>query len=232
MQPLIAVLILAIGFLCGSLPTALLLGRLKRIDIREHGSGNIGATNVLRVMGKGWGVLCLAVDVFKGWLPVYLASYLFLLSGLTYLTVDAWMWLAGVAAIFGHMFTPFLNFKGGKGVATSVGVFIAIAPIPLLICVVLALVIVWLTGWISLASVVCSAMLPVLILIERPARGMNVPWTSIGVTLVLALLIAWKHRTNIQRIRAGTEPRLFDQIDGVAPPSSSPSGPDAGGNPS
>lgn len=209
------VIALAVAFLIGSFPTALMLGRLRGIDIRRHGSGNIGATNVFRVMGRGWGFLCLAIDVFKGWLPVWLTDLTFKLFAIPWLTSDAWLWIAGLTAIAGHMFTPFLRFRGGKGVATSIGVFLAIAPLPLLICVVVGLLVIWLTGWVSLASIVCSAMLPPLILLVSLFRQLPVPWTSIGVTLMLAAVIAFKHRSNIRRLRDGTEPRLFDKLNAM-----------------
>jgi glycerol-3-phosphate acyltransferase PlsY len=122
------------------------------------------------------------------------------------------MWLAGLAAIAGHMFSPFLGFKGGKGVATSIGALLAIAPLALLAAIAAGLFVIWLTGYVSLASIACSAALPVLIVILNLARRSPVPWTSVLVTALLAVVIAWKHRANIQRLRQGTESRVFDRF--------------------
>jgi glycerol-3-phosphate acyltransferase PlsY len=209
-QILALTLMIALSFAAGSTPTAYLLGRAKGIDIRRHGSGNIGATNAMRVLGRGWGILCLLIDAFKGWLPATLGWNLSILFGLSW-PPDAWMWICGLSAIAGHMFTPFLNFRGGKGVAASIGVMLAIAPVPLLLAAAAGGLIIWLTGYVSLASIVASAMLPPLILIYNLARRLPVGWTTIGITAGLALLIAWKHRGNMQRLRNGTEPRIFDK---------------------
>jgi glycerol-3-phosphate acyltransferase PlsY len=163
-------------------------------------------------MGKKWGGLCLALDVLKGWLPVTLMAKAYLLTSLRGLPQDGWMWLAGLAAIAGHMFSPFLGFKGGKGVATSIGALLAIAPLALLAAIAAGLFVIWLTGYVSLASIACSAALPVLIVILNLARRSPVPWTSVLVTALLAVVIAWKHRANIQRLRQGTESRVFDRF--------------------
>jgi glycerol-3-phosphate acyltransferase PlsY len=212
MQLFFAVFFLIVAFAIGSTPTALLMSRSKGIDIRRHGSGNVGATNVLRVMGKKWGILCLALDVLKGWLPVTLMAKAYLLTSLSGLPQDGWMWLAGLAAIAGHMFSPFLGFKGGKGVATSLGALLAIAPLAVLVAVAGGGIIIWLTGYVSLASIACSATLPVLIVILNLARRAPIPWTTVVVTLLLAAVIAWKHRANIRRLRQGTESRVFDRF--------------------
>ena len=198
---------LVVAFLIGSIPTALLLGRLRGVDIREHGSGNVGATNAMRVLGRGWGLACLLADILKGCLPALLPMAEFLgLAG----PIDAWMWAFGLAAIAGHMFSPWLRFRGGKGVATSLGVMLAIAPIPMLVAFFVGALMIWLTGYVSLASMTGAALMPVLILAEALVRHPGVvPWTSIGVTLFLGALVIWKHRGNIQRLRDGTEQRLF-----------------------
>ena len=211
MQSLLAALALIIAFLIGSIPTALLMGMARGIDVRKHGSGNVGATNAMRVLGKPWGIACLLADMLKGWLPV---AFLFPaeLFGAPGVGPDAWRWAVALCAIAGHMFSPFLRFRGGKGVATSIGVMLAIAPLPLLIIVLVAVAIIWLTGYVSLASVVGASLLPVLILLLNLTRP---PWVTILITALLAAVIVYKHRSNIRRLRQGTEARLFDRIRDV-----------------
>jgi glycerol-3-phosphate acyltransferase PlsY len=124
------------------------------------------------------------------------------------------MLVVGASAIAGHSLSPWLRFKGGKGVATSLGVFLAVAPVPILICITLGFVLIAWTGYVSVASITGAALLPILIILIP--GGPERPWTVIGLATVLAVFIIWKHRTNIQRLRAGTENKLF----GAHPPSS------------
>jgi len=199
--PLIA---LVLSFMIGSIPTAFLMGRARGIDIRQFGSGNVGATNAFRVLGKSWGLACLLIDMLKGLVPVMLFTpNLFFQAWHGYASYE---WLIGLAAIAGHMFSPFLKFRGGKGVATSLGVVLAIAPWPMLIALATGLVLIWLTGYVSVGSIAGAALLPPLTLILQWGER---PWTSVAITFFLALAIVWKHRANIQRLRAGTEKRLF-----------------------
>lgn len=197
---------LIIAFFIGSFPTAYVLGLARGIDIRNHGSGNPGATNAFRVLGKTWGIVCLILDILKGWLPVtVLAGVGGTRSGGA---LELWLWMLGFAAISGHMFSPFLRFRGGKGVATSLGVILAIAPKAMLAAFVAGVGVIWLTGYVSLASIVGAGLLPILILIlQWPER----PWVSVLVTILLAGIIVFKHRGNIARLRAGTERRLFEK---------------------
>ncbi len=207
-------LALLVSFFCGSIPTAYLMGKkIKGLDIRQFGSGNVGATNAFRVLGKGWGTTCLVLDVFKGWLPTMMLGALLVSEHSLHWPSDAKYWAVGLAAILGHMFTPFLKFKGGKGVATSLGVVLAIAPLPVLIVAVVAVMIIWLTKYVSLASIIGSALLPLMILILQFKQD---PWTSVTITTLLGLMIIWKHRSNIQRLRAGTEKRLNDKTTAQA----------------
>lgn len=198
----LALIALLLAFLLGSIPFALLLGRMKGVDIRRHGSGNVGATNAFRVLGKGLGILCLVLDMLKGWLPVTVLGRGHAGLGLG---TEGWMWALAFAAIAGHMFSPWLHFRGGKGVATSLGVLLAIAPLPLLVAFVGGLLIIAVTGYVSLASMTCAALLPVLIFAFHAAAP---PWLSIALTAALAVLIIWKHRSNITRLRNGTESRI------------------------
>lgn len=208
-KPIFGILI---AFAMGSIPTALILGRLKGIDIRQYGSGNVGATNAFRVLGKQFGITCLVFDILKGFLPVrvLLPVEIFApaIHASTMWPVHSWAWLIGLAAIAGHMFSPFLKFKGGKGVATSLGVLLGIAPLPVLIIFVLGIVIIWLSGYVSLASITGSALLPVLIVLFNIR---DVPWLSVLLTMLLGMMIIWKHRANIGRLRAGNEKRWFEK---------------------
>jgi glycerol-3-phosphate acyltransferase PlsY len=202
------ILALLAAFMIGSIPTAYVMGRIKGIDIRLQGSGNVGATNAFRVLGKGWGVACLGFDILKGWLP---ARALFQAEFFApHWPLDGWQWAVGLAAIAGHMFSPFLKFKGGKGVATSLGVILAIAPLPTLAVFVIGVATVVATGYVSAGSVLGAALLPVLVI----ALGTTtVPplqaWTSFAITFFLGAAIIYKHRANIRRLRAGTEKKIL-----------------------
>jgi len=200
---------LVIAFAIGSIPTAYWMGRWQGLDIRHYGSGNVGATNALRVLGVKWGIVCLGLDVLKGYLPTALAL---LLPGEVFAIgwpPNSWPWAVGAAAIVGHMFSPFLKFCGGKGVATAIGVILAMAWLPILLALIVGTLIIWLTGYVSVASIAGAALLPFLILLFQFRQQ---PWISILVTALLAVVIIWKHRANIDRLRNGTEPRVFDQI--------------------
>ncbi len=188
------ILLLAGAYLLGSIPTGLLLAKAAGVDIRNTGSGNIGATNVYRTLGRSVGIATLVGDCLKGLLPVLAAKYL----GMS----ELWVALAGLAAFLGHVYTVFLGFKGGKGVATALGVFLGVSPLSVLVAlgIFIACVATW--RFISLGSIAAAAAMPpvVAILDRRPP--------FVGVTLVIALLVIWKHRENIQRLRAGTETRF------------------------
>ena len=188
------ILLLAGAYLLGSIPTGLLLAKAAGVDIRATGSGNIGATNVYRTLGRSVGIATLVGDCLKGLLPVLVAKYL----GMP----DLWVALAGLAAFLGHVYTVFLGFKGGKGVATALGVFLGISPLSVLIALVIFIAVVATSRYISLGSITAAAaMPPVMALLDgRPPL--------VAVTLAIALLVIWKHRENIQRLRAGTENRF------------------------
>jgi glycerol-3-phosphate acyltransferase PlsY len=197
-HPLVAVVL---SYVSGSIPAASLAGKWSGVDLRAEGSGNLGATNVLRVLGVRIGLLVFAVDIGKGALPVWF------LPPLTGATGDAGVWTAvacGVAAILGHIRPVFLGFaKGGKGVATACGVFLALAPLQALLSLLIFTVVVLASGYVSLASLTAAFALPVLI-------GASLGWRS-PLFLVAALTFAfvfWTHRPNIQRLRTGTEYRF------------------------
>ncbi len=193
-----------VSYLAGSIPTAYLFGRvLKGIDIRQHGSGNVGATNAFRILGKGPGTAVLVIDVIKGAIVTSLVADLF---GL----VDPMMRVAlGIVAVCGHNWTVFLNFKGGKGIATSLGVLIgltiAIASIrPVVFYTFLSWLAVFLaSGYVSLASIVVSVALPFLALIFPQ------PFAVVLLAIVLCIFVVLRHRPNITRLLEGKESKVL-----------------------
>ncbi len=189
------VILTVAGYLVGAVPFALLISRLKGVDIRQVGSGNVGATNVFRMVGKGLGVLTFACDVFKGFLPAYLFPQL-----LTGAPQDIGL-LFGCAAIAGHNWPVYLRFKGGKGVATSVGVLLGVAPPAVGIGLAAWIIVFALTRYVSLASIAGAVAVPAAGWWLYGADG----WLLPSVLTVLGLLVVWRHRSNIQRLLNGTE---------------------------
>lgn len=189
------------AYFLGSIPFGLLIAKLRgRGDIREAGSGNIGAANVTRVVGVGAGVLTLLLDAAKGFLAVLLASR-FTGGKVT------WVMIAGIATILGHLFPVWLRFRGGRGVATGAGVFLMICPQAVAGAMVLWILVVAFWRYVSLGSIAAAAALPLLTyLLWAPGHAPPLV-VSIGV-LLAAVLIIWKHRPNIERLLAGTEAKL------------------------
>ena len=184
-----------VSYLVGSVPFGLLLSRGSGIDIRTQGSGNIGATNVARLLGKKKGVLTLALDIVKGWAPMVLAAPL--VQGEP--RRDLIIALCGAAAVLGHMFSVYLSFRGGKGVATALGAFLALSPLAVVGCLVVFLLTVRLSGFVSLGSLAGSAA----ILLFLPLLGAP-PWKLQLAAFIVALIWA-KHHENIGRLVRGTE---------------------------
>jgi glycerol-3-phosphate acyltransferase PlsY len=195
--PLLA---LAISYAVGSIPFAYLAGAAAGVDLRQQGSGNLGATNVFRVLGWKVGILVFVADALKGALPVLLLPPRIAAPG------DPMLWAlaCGVAAILGHVRPVYLGFRrGGKGVATAAGVFFALAPVPMLITFVVFVALVLGTGYVSLGSLVAAVLLPLLLLVTHgPASPLFV--VSIGI----ACFVVWTHRANIGRLRRGEEHRF------------------------
>lgn len=186
------IVLLPLAYLLGSIPTGLLLAKaFGGVDIRTTGSGNIGATNVYRTMGRKVGVMTLVGDCLKGLVPVLAAKWLGLSA--------PWIAAVGTAAFIGHVYTVFLGFKGGKGVATALGVFLGTSPLSVLTALAVFALVLWKWRYVSLASVTAAAMMP---LIVAALDGKPV---IIAMTLVIAALVVYKHRENIQRLLAGTE---------------------------
>ncbi len=190
-----------ISYLLGSLPNGLYVANLKGIDIRNEGSKNTGATNVFRVMGAKFGILVLILDALKGFIPLFIAEKL----GVTGNSLV----LIGIIAVIGHTFSPFLNFKGGKGVATSLGIFLYLAPIPMLITLLMFFVVVGITKYVSLGSVLASVMLPLLILIMPVNEKLGNKVIVFIISALLGSYIIYKHRANIQRLKNGTENKFY-----------------------
>ncbi|MHB1310901.1 MAG: glycerol-3-phosphate 1-O-acyltransferase PlsY [Gemmatimonadaceae bacterium] len=198
---------LALSYLSGSIPTAYLAGRLvKGIDLRTVGSGNLGATNVYRVMGARLAALVFVVDLLKGALPVLLLPGL-VLTAVEMEATSAPVWLGiacGVAAILGHAKPVFLLWRGGgKGVATAAGIFLALAPLPLGIALLAFVLVLWRTGYVSAGSLSGGVVLVVALLW---LEGWRSPVTLIGV--LVCAFVFWSHRANITRLRNGTEHRF------------------------
>lgn len=192
------------SYLLGSIPAAYIAGKSKRVDLRKHGSGNLGATNVIRVMGAKIGLLVFAFDMAKGALPVAWFPRLLPTVALPFGSATIAGILCGVAAIAGHVRPIYLKFgRGGKGVATSAGVFLALAPIQTLLTLVIFAVVLFSSGFVSLGSLISAVMLPVLLGVTA---GPKSPLFLISVAV--ALFVFWTHRANIARLRKGEEHRF------------------------
>jgi acyl phosphate:glycerol-3-phosphate acyltransferase len=188
------IILIIVAYLLGSIPTGLLLGKAFGVDIRTSGSGNIGATNVYRTLGKKVGILTLMGDCLKGLVPVLAAKYL---GG-----GDSLMALTGLAAFLGHVYTVFLGFKGGKGVATALGVFLAVSPLSVLFSLAVFLLVVWKWRYVSLASITAAAVIPIAVTIVEQKAFIT------GMAVIISIIVIRKHRDNIDRLKAGTERKL------------------------
>lgn len=228
------------GFLIGSIPFGLLIAKASGVNIREHGSGNIGATNVFRIVGKGPGIACLLLDFLKGFLPVLLAVNLVRFEGrdpiitigfLTSLTetlpvseqffAQSIHVLTALAAILGHNYSPWIGFKGGKGIATSGGAILGLMPFAVIVLLLIWIIAFLVTRYVSLASICVAAALPIMTHLgarfhhlgndeSQPTLWASGTWNKplFFFTLVAGIMAIWKHRTNIQRLLNGTEHRF------------------------
>lgn len=193
---------MVLAYLIGSIPTGYIVARAaKGIDIRDYGSGNVGATNTMRVLGKRLGALVLLVDMAKGAFCVLVLPAMFYTCNM-HTSLAAFKVYIAAFAIFGHIWTIFLKFKGGKGVATTCGVFLTMAPLPALVALLIWLFVVSISKYVSLASLVMSAALPLLMLVFRQ------PYPYFIISLILFLLITYTHRENIKRLFSGTEAKI------------------------
>jgi glycerol-3-phosphate acyltransferase PlsY len=187
-------LLVVFAYLLGSVPIGFLLGSLSGLDIRRAGSGNIGATNVARVVGKRQGLVTLLGDVAKGFIPAFLSlqmGYNLPVTG-----------LIALAAFVGHLYPVFLRFRGGKGVATAFGVFLGLAPMAALVLGAVFLIVALVSRLVSLASLVAASLAPVVFWL------FSYPLLLVGLSLFISLWIILRHRENIQRLRSGAEPKF------------------------
>ena len=201
----VLLIVLVLGaYVTGSLPFALWVGRLRGVDLRHHGSGNLGATNALRVLGPVWGLLTLLLDVGKGYVAVTVFPGLLGLG--TVSGGSLWPLVAALASVLGHVFSPWLRFRGGKGVATTLGAFFALSPWAALAGVAAFVVTVWIWRYVSVGSQVLAVTFTVSTALWGP------PWPLrgyvLGLGVLLCVLIAWRHRANWARVAAGTESRF------------------------
>jgi glycerol-3-phosphate acyltransferase PlsY len=194
--------VLLLAYLIGSLPTGYLLARMKATDIRTVGSGNIGATNVFRILGKGSGIFVLAVDAAKGVLATLALPPLANLISPGMVPKECLELCGGIGAILGHNYTCWLKFKGGKGIATSAGVMLALAPAAGLTALALWILVFAASRYVSLASIVAAASLPF------AAWFWNSPPLMIYIFAGLGALAIYKHKSNIERLLKGTENRI------------------------
>lgn len=241
------VLLALFAFFAGSIPFGLWISKACGVDIRQHGSGNIGATNVARTLGMRMGILCFVLDMLKGFVPVlYIGLYLHVVPGLFFARPiepahEAWLWMVGMALpILGHMYSPWVGFKGGKGVATGLGALLGV--FPYLTIPALATAVIWggvlaLSRYVSLASVAAAMALPLLVVgwawISVAATDIGPPRTRVttaltlqgpglipfyAVTTIMAAIVVWKHRDNLRRLWIGKERRIGERVHVGATP--------------
>jgi glycerol-3-phosphate acyltransferase PlsY len=195
------------SYLLGTIPFGYLAGRLGGIDIRKAGSGNVGATNVVRVLGKRYGHPVFALDVLKGFGAVKISMLIAQGQPQGWNSPVIFGILAGMSSVLGHLYPPWLKFKGGKGVATSAGALLALAPVATLIGVAIWIIVFWLTGYVSLASIIAAGALPIVILVFS-SHDQNNGKPLVYSSACVAAVVIWRHRSNLSRLMRGTEPRF------------------------
>ncbi len=195
----------AIGYLFGLFQTGYIYGMINHVDIRKHGSGNAGTTNALRTLGWKAGAITFIGDCLKCVLAVLLVRFLFLQD----LHTELYAMYAGLGAVLGHNFPFYLKFKGGKGIASTVGLILAVNPLMFLIVAVVFITIVWFTQYVSLGSIVIMVLFVIMVVISGQAGWLFLPTADLGeyyaIAIVLAALAIWRHRANMKRLATGTE---------------------------
>ena len=199
-----------VGYLFGSLPTGHLVGRFLGVDISKHGSGNIGATNVLRVLGRRWGYFVFFIDTLKGFLAVRAAFYLVQIAKIGVERIELVGILAAVTCILGHTFPIWLRFRGGKGVATSAGALLGLMPAAIVAIFFVWLIIFQLTRYVSLASIGAAVALPVVVGILILRKSVT-DAALLYFSVLIAGVVIWRHRSNLKRLLNGTERRFSRQ---------------------
>jgi len=194
------------AYLCGSIPTAYIaVYAVKRVDIRQYGSGNVGASNAMRLIGKAWGVGILLFDAIKGLVPVLLVLHVFFIGDSQ---VQRYALIAALAALVGHVFPVWLAFRGGKGVATGLGVMTALMPLAVAIALPVFILVVAISRYISLGSIVAAALLPGLFFINHQLPADSELFVFVCIACIFVI---YKHKSNIRRIFAGEENRLGEK---------------------
>ena len=215
-MPILSYILTALGaYLLGSIPTGFLVAKAKGIDIRKTGSGNIGATNAMRVLGKPAGIFVLLADAAKGYAACWVGIYIYAnfspsAGGLSAMfdQMNNCVIIAGICAVLGHNYTCWLKFKGGKGIATTAGVYLALAPWALLVALAVFILAILLTRYVSVGSIAGAIALPATVWVMTPHN------LFLGiVTTALGALAIYKHKSNIQRLLAGTENRLGKKVE-------------------
>jgi len=217
MDPVLRLIIIIVqSYLIGSIPTALIISKtFFGYDIRSKGSGNMGSTNVFRVMGWKWGLTVQILDILKGFVAVGLVAYFFstdmpFVNRTPFEDATVVKFIAGLCAVIGHIWSVFANFKGGKGINTSVGLLIAMAPVEVAVAAGIFLVLLFASGYVSLGSIVAAVAVPGTMAFRYNILGVQIEGYHFMVHafIVLALLVIFAHRSNIKRLLAGTENRF------------------------
>lgn len=203
---ILAVLLVG-SYLLGSIPFGYVAGRLAGTDIRQAGSGNVGATNVVRVLGKRYGYPVFALDVLKGFGAVKISMLLAPGRPPEWNSPEIFGIFAAISSVLGHLYPPWLKFKGGKGVATSAGALLALTPLATLIGVAIWVIVFWMTRYVSLASVIAAIVLPLVILVVS-RHDQNQVGPLVFSSACVAVIVVWRHRSNLSRLMRGTEPRF------------------------
>ena len=200
-------LVVIASYLLGSIPFGYLAGRMAGIDIRNCGSGNVGATNVIRTLGKGYGYPVFALDFLKGFGAVKMSILIATRMQSEWSPQEMFGIVAAISSVLGHSFPLWLRFRGGKGVATSGGALFGLAPVAALVGVAIWIVTFWLTRYVSVASIVAAAALPFVVLITTWLSGTTGKLLFYS-SVCLAAVVIWRHRSNLSRLIHGTEPRF------------------------
>lgn len=208
--------VVILSYLAGSIPNSIIISKLvKGIDIREHGSGNAGGTNVFRVLGWKWGVLVIILDALKGALAVILIARLYL-DSFPFTNITPFddftliQIICGVAAVIGHVWTVFAGFRGGKGIATALGFLLTLITIDMLLALVVFTLTVSLSRYISLGSIAAAVSVPLILIVRENVFGVDIPGynTILPFVIALVLLVIYTHRKNINRLLKGSESKI------------------------
>ena len=206
MQILLLIAIFVLSYLTGAIPWGFIIGTLKGVDIREQGSGNIGATNVTRIIGKRWGVLCFFIDFLKGFFPVVIVKILFPnILFLTQTQISMAIILAVLGTVIGHMYPIYLGFKGGKGVSTGAGALVAITPYAVICGLIIWVATFKISKYVSLASIIAAISVAVLSIIFSFSNIYKLDCTLLYFIVFISFMAVLKHKANIKRLLNGTE---------------------------